>query len=40
MYIRGFQSFDTSYTAAMVVVLMIVLSVVVVAVLKRLRIAR
>lgn len=40
MYIRGFQSFDTSYTAAMVVVVLIVLSVVVVAILKRLRIAR
>jgi multiple sugar transport system permease protein len=40
MYIRGFQSFDTSYTAAMVVVLLIVLSIVVVSILKRLRIAR
>ena len=28
MYIRGFQSFDTSYTAALVVVLLILLSVV------------
>jgi multiple sugar transport system permease protein len=40
MYIRGFQSFDTSYTAAMVVVVLVILSVVVVGILKRLRIAR
>jgi multiple sugar transport system permease protein len=40
MYIRGFQSFDTSYAAAMVVVLVLLLSVVVMAALKRLEIAR
>jgi multiple sugar transport system permease protein len=40
MYIRGFQSFDTSYTAAMVVALLIVLSIAVVLALKRMEIAR
>lgn len=40
MYIRGFQSFDTSYAAAMVVVVLIVLSIAVTFILKRLRIAR
>lgn len=40
MYIRGFQSFDTSYTAAAVVIVLLVLSVAVTLLLKRLRIAR
>lgn len=40
MYIRGFQSFDTSYTAALVVVLVLLLSIVVMAALKRMEIAR
>jgi len=40
MYIRGFQSFDTSYTAAAVVLVLFVLSVAVTLILKRLRIAR
>lgn len=40
MYIRGFQSFDTSYTAAVVVIVLLVLSVAVTLLLKRLRIAR
>jgi multiple sugar transport system permease protein len=40
MYIRGFQSFDTSYAAAMVVVLVLLLSFLVMAALKRLEIAR
>lgn len=40
MYIRGFQSFDTSYAAAMVVVLLILLSIIVAALLKRMKIAR
>lgn len=40
MYIRGFQSFDTSYTAAAVVLVLIVLSAAVTLILKRLRIAR
>ena len=40
MYLRGFQSFETSYTAALVVVLLILLSVVVTLALKRMEIAR
>jgi multiple sugar transport system permease protein len=40
MYIRGFQSFETSYTAALVVVLLILLSVAVTLALKRMEIAR
>lgn len=40
MYIRGFQSFETSYTAALVVMLLIVLSAVVTLALKRMKIAR
>ncbi|WP_162918360.1 carbohydrate ABC transporter permease [Taklimakanibacter deserti] len=40
MYIRGFQSFDTSYTAAAVVLVLLVLSIAVTLILKRLRIAR
>lgn len=40
MYIRGFQSFDTSYTAAAVVLVLILLSVAVTLILKRLRVAR
>ena len=40
MYIRGFQSFETSYAAALVVVLLILLSVAVTLTLKRMEIAR
>ena len=40
MYIRGFQSFETSYTAALVVVLLILLSLAVTLALKRMEIAR
>ena len=40
MYIRGFQSFETSYTAALVVILLIVLSLAVTLALKRMEIAR
>jgi multiple sugar transport system permease protein len=40
MYIRGFQSFDTSYAAALVVVMVVLLSIVVMAALKRMEIAR
>lgn len=40
MYIRGFQSFETSYTAALVVVLLILLSIAVTLALKRMEIAR
>jgi multiple sugar transport system permease protein len=40
MYIRGFQSFETSYTAALVVVVLIVLSVAVTLALKRMQLAR
>jgi multiple sugar transport system permease protein len=40
MYIRGFQGFDTSYTAAAVVIVLIVLSLTVALILKHLRIAR
>jgi len=40
MFIRGFQSFETSYTAALVVVLLILLSATVVFALKRMEIAR
>jgi multiple sugar transport system permease protein len=40
MFVRGFQSFETSYTAALVVVLLILLSVVVTLALKRMEIAR
>jgi len=40
MFVRGFQSFETSYTAALVVVLLIVLSVVVTFALRRMEIAR
>jgi multiple sugar transport system permease protein len=39
-YIRGFQEFDTSYVGAIVVVLIIGLSALLVAVLKRMEIAR
>ena len=39
-YLRGFHEFDTSYVGAMVVVLVIALSVLLVAVLKRMEIAR
>jgi multiple sugar transport system permease protein len=40
MFVRGFQSFETSYTAALVVVLLILLSVAVTLALKRMEIAR
>lgn len=40
MYIKGFQGFETSYTAALVVVLTILLSVIIVVALKRLEVAR
>lgn len=40
MYIRGFQSFETSYTAALVVILLVILSVAVTFALKRMEIAR
>lgn len=40
MFVKGFQSFETSYTAALVVVLLILLSVVVTFALKRMEIAR
>ncbi len=40
MFVKGFQSFETSYTAALVVVLLILLSVVVTFALKRMGIAR
>lgn len=40
MFVRGFQSFETSYTAALVVVLLILLSVTVTLALKRMEIAR
>jgi multiple sugar transport system permease protein len=40
MYVRGFQSFETSYTAALVVLLLILLSVAVTLALKRMEIAR
>ena len=40
MYVRGFQSFETSYTAALVAVLLIVLSLVVTVLLRRMEIAR
>jgi len=39
-YIRGFQQFDTSYVAAVVVVILILFSVILVAALKRMEIAR
>jgi len=40
MFVKGFQSFETSYTAALVVVLLILLSIVVTFALKRMEIAR
>ncbi|MGH6896194.1 MAG: carbohydrate ABC transporter permease [Geminicoccaceae bacterium] len=40
MYIRGFQEFETSYTGAMVVVLLVLLSAVVIFALRRMEIAR
>ncbi len=40
MYIRGFQSFETSYAAALVVVILILLSAAVTLALKRMEIAR
>ncbi len=40
MYVRGFQSFETSYTAALVAVLLIALSLVVTVLLRRMEIAR
>jgi multiple sugar transport system permease protein len=40
MFVRGFQSFETSYTAALVVVLLILLSIAVTWALKRMEIAR
>jgi multiple sugar transport system permease protein len=40
MFIRGFNEFETSYTGALVVVLMVLLSAIVVAALKRVQIAR
>ena len=40
MYIQGFQSFDTSYTAAMVVVLALLFSALVMARLRRVRLER
>ncbi|MFO0992472.1 MAG: sugar ABC transporter permease [Hyphomicrobiales bacterium] len=40
MFVKGFQSFETSYTAALVVVLLILLSVIVTFALKRMEIAR
>jgi multiple sugar transport system permease protein len=40
MFVRGFQSFETSYTAALVVVLLVLLSVAVTLALKRMEIAR
>jgi multiple sugar transport system permease protein len=40
MFVKGFQSFETSYTAALVVVLLILLSVAVTFALKRMEIAR
>ena len=39
-YLRGFHEFDTSYVGAMVVVLVIVLSLILVATLRRMEIAR
>lgn len=40
MFVRGFQSFETSYTAALVVVLLIALTLAVTLALKRMEIAR
>jgi multiple sugar transport system permease protein len=40
MFIRGFNEFETGYTGALVVVLMVLLSAIVVAALKRVQIAR
>ncbi len=40
MFVRGFQNFETSYTAALVVALLILLSIVVTLALKRMEIAR
>lgn len=40
MFVKGFQSFETSYTAALVVVLLILLSVIVTFALRRMEIAR
>jgi len=40
MFVKGFQSFETSYTAALVVVLLILLSIVVTIALRRMEIAR
>jgi len=40
MFVKGFQSFDTSYTAALVVVLLILLSIAVTIALRRMEIAR
>jgi multiple sugar transport system permease protein len=39
-YIRGFQEFDTSYIAAVVVLLMILFSAILVFTLKKMEIAR
>jgi multiple sugar transport system permease protein len=39
-YIRGFQQFDTSYVAAVVVILLVLFSAILVATLKRMEIAR
>jgi multiple sugar transport system permease protein len=40
MFVRGFQEFETSYTGAMVVVLLLLFTVVLVAALRRMEIAR
>jgi multiple sugar transport system permease protein len=40
MYIRGFQSFDTSYAAAIVVLLVLGMSVLMVRVLQRMELKR
>lgn len=40
MYVRGFQEFETSYTGAMVVVLLVLLSAILIIALRRMEIAR
>ena len=40
MYVRGFQSFDTSYAAAIVVLMVLAMSVLMMMVLRRMEIAR
>jgi multiple sugar transport system permease protein len=40
MFVRGFEQFETSYVAAQVVLLSILLSLIIVSALRRLKVAR